>query len=214
VTADQLATHLQIDRYGDFLLTEAIRPAPQVPIVPREGFRQQTYRDRKARLRIPMLAAAVSRERLFDAFLALIEPLGDLVHVVLETSHGQPTDNHNDLRRTEIDLPVLASHFCDFEDLLLNDGCTGVAVLSADDSCEVQFDEHKLLVVYAHDRRPFRRALKALGVPRVKGLQLISEAEHLHRSDIRHAEQFRQLCYRLGAGDAEKVFTSEWESEE
>ena len=59
-------------------------------------------------------------------------PLGPRVHAVLETSHGRLGDRHIDLRRGDIDLPVLMSHFCDFEDLLLNDGCTGVAVVSAD----------------------------------------------------------------------------------
>jgi hypothetical protein len=211
VNADQLATHLGIDRYGDFLLTDAIRPAPRVPITPVQGYRVETYRDPESRTRIPMLAAAVSREQLFDVFLDLLAPLGDVVHVVLETSHGQTTDRHHDLRRAEIDLPVLASHFCEFEDMLVHDGCTGVAVLSDDGDSEVQFDEHKLLLVYARNRKPFRRVLRSHGIARMDGLKLISEAEHLHRSDARHAEQFQQLCYRIGAGDAEKVYTSESE---
>ena len=77
-----------------------------------------------------MLSAAVSAERLFDTFLALLEPLGEVVHVVLESSHGAAIDEHTDLRRDHIDLPVLASHLCDFEELLTHDGCTGVAVMA------------------------------------------------------------------------------------
>ena len=54
-----------------------------------------------------------------------------------------------------MDLPVLKSHCCDYEDLLLHDGCTGLAVMSTEGPMEVQFDEHKLLVVYASNLKPF-----------------------------------------------------------
>lgn len=209
MNADPLAAHLQVRNYGNFTLTDAIRPALDVPVRPRQGYRIQVYRDRAARLRLPMLAAAVSAECLFDTFIALLEPLGDVVHVVLESSHGSRTDRHQDYRRNHIDRPVLASHFYEFEDLLLNDGCTGVAVLSAAGPVEVQFDEHKLLYVYARNLKPFRRVLRAAGVRRRKVLPLISEAEHLHHSGDAFADQFQQLCLRAGVGDFDRVFSDE-----
>lgn len=209
MTADLLTAHLNVCRYGDFVLTDAIRPALDVPIRPREGYRVEVFRDRKNRLRMPMLAAAVSAERLFDVFLALLEPLGEMVHVVLESSHDSGADQHDDLRRNHIDAPVLASHLCEFEDLLVNDGCTGLAVLAAGRPVEVQFDEHKLLYVYAADLKPFRRVLKRAGVRRRKALPLISEAEHLHHSTDDHADTFRQMCLRIGVGDFDKVFSDE-----
>ena len=67
---------------------------------------------------------------------------------MLETSHNRDTKGHADLYREHIDLPVLKSTLYDFEDLLLNDGCTGIAVLNPHVPQEVQFDEHKLLIVY------------------------------------------------------------------
>ena len=209
MNADPLACHLRVNRYGDFTLTDAIRPALDVPIRPRQGYRVEVYRDRARRLRLPTLAAAVSAENLFDVFLALLEPLGGVVHVVLESSHGAGADSHTDLRRNHIDLPVLKSHFCEFEDLLLNDGCTGVAVLSARRPIEVQFDEHKLFYVYAPDLRPFRRILRDLGVRGRRTLPLIAEAEHLHHSTDDYEEQFRQLALRAGVGDFDKVLTDE-----
>jgi hypothetical protein len=209
VNADPLTSHLRVKRYGDFTLTDAIRPALDVPIRPRQGYRVEVYRDRASHLRLPTLAASVSAESLFDVFLALVEPLGTVVHVVLESSHGVGADNHTDLRRNHIDLPVLQSHFCEFEDLLLNDGCTGVAVLSAKRPIEVQFDEHKLFYVYAPDLRPFRRILRDLGVRRRKELPLIAEAEHLHHSTDEYEEQFRQLALRVGVGDFDKVLSDE-----
>jgi hypothetical protein len=195
-----------VDRYGDFLLTDAIRPALHLPVVPREGFRLDVHRDAKAGLCVPVLAAAVSREKLFDAFLSLIEPLGAMVDVVLETSHHSNGSAHTDLLREHIDLPVLLSHFCDHEDLLLNDGCTGVAVIATTGPMEVQFDEHKLLVVYAHDLEPFEEIIRQAGIPRDDHLTLITEAEHLHRTEPRFLAEFDRLCCRVGVGSpAERV---------
>lgn len=204
-----LATHARLNRYGSFSLTAAIRPTPDVPAVPAEGYRLERFRDPVSRRRIPMLAAAVSAEHLFEVFLDLLGPLGETVHVVLESSHESTGDYHEDLRRGEIDLPVLASHFCDSEELLLNDGCTGVAVVAQGRPVEVQFDEHKLLYVYAHDLKPFRRVLRAHGVRRDDSLRLIAESEHLHYTTPDFAEEFRQLCCRVGAGDFESVLSDE-----
>lgn len=197
-----ISDHLRVDHYGEFWLTDAIRPAPAVPIAPRQGYRVETYRDPKANFQVPVLAAAVSRERLFEAFLALLDPLGDLVDVVLETSHETTGSQHLDLFREAIDLPILKSHCCEFEELLTHDGCTGIAILSNEGPMEVQFDEHKLLVVYAPDVRPFEILLQELGIDRDDTLKLITEGEHMHSSDPSFHEQFEQLCYRLGVGKA------------
>jgi hypothetical protein len=122
--------------------------------------------------------------------------------VVVETSHDGDGSTHRDLFRETIDLPVLKSHLCDFEELLLHDGCTGMAVLSTVEPIEVQFDEHKLLVVYGRDLRPFERRLREASVARDDRLKLITEGEHLHSTDRRHRDAFEQLCYRLGVGEA------------
>jgi len=201
VSSQQLADHLQVDRYGDFLLTDAVRPGLRVPVVPREGYRRDVFRDKRGGVQVPVLAASVSRERLFDVFLDLLAPLGDTVDVVLETSHENDGRAHRDLYREHIDLPVLMSHFCDYEDLLLNDGCAGTAVIANGAPMEVQFDEHKLLVVYARDLEPFERILRDAGIPRDDKLKLITEGEHLHSTDPRHVDAFEQLCCRLGIGE-------------
>jgi hypothetical protein len=201
VNLGNCSSHLQRDKYGDFVLTEAIRPSLDLRVIPQEGYRIDTYRDDEHNLRVPVLAASVSRERLFDAFLALLQPLTDVVDVVLETSH-QSEHRHHDIFREHIDLPVLISHFCDFEDLLTHDGCTGVAVISLDEPIEVQFDEHKLLMVYAGDLGPFEKILRGNGLRRKDHMQLITEATHFHNSLRRHLPAFEQLCYRLGVGEA------------
>lgn len=198
---DKLNAHLQVDRYGDFWLTDAIRPSPSRQIVPTQGYRIETFLDSRNGLRVPVLAAAVSREKLFDVFLDLLDPLGEVVDVVLETSHESDGGKHRDLFRENIDLPVLKSCFCDFESLLLHDGCTGAAVLSNSEPIEIQFDEHKLLIVYAHDLKPFEQRLAAVGVRRNDKMKLITEGEHLHSTEPHHREEFETLCYRLGVGE-------------
>jgi hypothetical protein len=198
VNSAQLSWHLQKSRYGDFWLTDAIRPSLRQPVIPQAGYRIETYRENG--LNIPVLAAAVSREKLFDTFLELVSQLDDVVDVILETSHDG-SNLHRDLHREQIDLPVLQSHLCDYEDLLLHDGCTGIAVLSAGRPVEIQFDEHKLLIVYAEELEPFERALAGAGIPRNDDLKLITEGEHLHNTTPHYLNQFEQLCLRVGVGE-------------
>jgi hypothetical protein len=202
VTSKKLLAHLQVDRYGDFRLTDAIRPALSLPVVPRQGFRQETYRNPQAGLHVPVLAASVSRERLFEVFLELLDPLGAVVDVVLESSHDPSPSAQHEFWRHHIDLPVLQSYLCDFEELLLNDGCTGLAIVSEEAPIELQFDEHKLLIIYASDLKPFARILQAAGIARDDRMKLITEGEHMHSTDPRHLELFEQLCCRLGVSDA------------
>jgi hypothetical protein len=58
---------------------------------------------------------------------------------------------------------------------------------------EVQFDEHKLLFVYANDLEPVRGVLMEHGLRRDDSLKFISEAEHLHSTDDVYRDQFEEL---------------------
>ncbi len=207
-----MAEHLKVDRYGDFWLTDAIRPAQDLTVVPSQGYRIDVYRDPNANFSVPVLAASISREKLFDVFLDLLESLGEVVDVVLETSHNSTGGNpHLDLFREAMDLPVLKSHCCDYENLLLNDGCTGIAVMSTEGPMEVQFDEHKLLVVYAPKLKPFEAVMREHRIARQDSMKLITEGEHLHSTDETHRASFEEMCYRLGVGKAfERVGSNDW----
>lgn len=195
---DELETHLHIDRYGSFRLTEAIRPSYDLKVMPRQGYRHDTYRDPHTRTQVPVLMAAASSELLFDLFVELLEPLGDEVDVVIETSHYREHAGHLDLYRERIDLPVLKSLLYDYEDLLLNDGCTGIAVLNPAIPQEVQFDEHKLLICYGQPLSAFERVLQSFQVRRDEEIRFITEAEHVHSSNEHYADAFEDLKQRLG----------------
>jgi hypothetical protein len=198
LSESELEAHLAISRYGNFRLTDAVRPSYDLKVVPCEGYRPDFYHDEESGSKVPVLMAAASRERLFELFLDLLEPLGTEVDVVLETSHNRDSGGHSDLYREHIDLPVLKSTLYDYEDLLLNDGCTGVAVLNPAGPLEVQFDEHKLLIVYGAQLRPFEAVLKEHGIPRQEKMKFITEAEHVHSSNERYGDQFEEIRMRLG----------------
>ncbi|GIW91101.1 MAG: hypothetical protein KatS3mg109_1533 [Pirellulaceae bacterium] len=198
ITEEQLEAHLRVDRYGDFLLTDAIRPSYDLQIVPRQGYRHDRYDPRDGQPPIPVLMAAASRPILFDLFMELIEPLGPVADVVLETSHRRRNGGHDDLYREHIDLPVLKSILYDYEDLLLNDGCTGIAVVNPHIPQEVQFDEHKLLICYGRPLGVFEGILAEYGVRRDPSIRFITEAEHVHSSSESYYRRFQQLCCQLG----------------
>jgi hypothetical protein len=195
---EQLDAHLRVGRYGNFTLTDAVRPSYGLEVIPREGYRRDVYRDPESGSTMPVLAASVSSERLFDVLIDLLEPLGEEVDVVMESSHESEPGAHSDLYREHIDTVILKSILYDYEPLLLNDGCTGLAALNPNGPMEVQFDEHKLLFVYAQDLEPFEAVLKEFGLKRDDTIKFISEAEHLHSTDDTYRDQFEELQYRLG----------------
>ncbi|MCR4412070.1 MAG: hypothetical protein NUV77_06550 [Thermoguttaceae bacterium] len=198
LSEEELEAHLGVSRYGDFVLTDAIRPSYDLQVVPSEGYRHDSYRDDESRTSVPVLMAALSSPKLFETFLDLLDPLGPVVDVVLETSHSRDRRGHTDLYREHIDTPVLKSILWEYEDLLLNDGCTGIAVLNPDVPQEVQFDEHKLLIIYGQDLSSFEGVLDDLHIRHDEGIRFITEAEHVHSSSDQYARQFEELQTRLG----------------
>ena len=197
----ELEEHMNVARYGSFTLTDAVRPSYNLDIVPSAGYRHDHYVDKESGTKIPVLMAAASREDLFDLFIDLLDPLGDQGDVVLETSHERDNGQHLDLYREHIDMPVLKSTLYDFEDLILDDGCTGIAVLNPQRPAEVQLDEHKLIIIYGQDNTEFERVLFDHRIDRSDEIRFITEAEHVHSSSEEYAEKFEQLRYRLGIDD-------------
>jgi hypothetical protein len=195
---EELEAHLGVSRYGSFELTEAVRPSYDLQVVPSEGFRHDCYHDEENRTNVPVLMGAVSGERLFETFLDLLDPLGNVVDVVLETSHSRDQKGHQDLYREHIDLPVLKSILWEYEELLVNDGCAGVAVLNPGIPQEVQFDEHKLLIVYGSQLQTFEGVFGERRIGCNDEMKFITEAEHVHSSSDRFSREFDELKTRLG----------------
>jgi hypothetical protein len=198
LSEEELEAHLGVTRYGDFELTDAVRPSFGLEVVPTAGFRHDTYRDEETRATVPVLMAAVTKPRLMETFIDLLAPLGEVVDVVLETSHNQKSRGHTDLYREQIEMPILQSTLWDFEDLLINDGCTGIAVLNPNIPQEIQLDEHKLLIVYGMNLTPYESALIDGHVDCREDMKFITEAEHVHSTTERYVQEFEELKLRLG----------------
>jgi hypothetical protein len=194
----EIESHLSIATYGDFTLTGAVRPSFDRRIIPEQGYKHDQYRDDLNQTSIPVLIASVSAEQLFETFLDLLDPLGYVVDVVLETSHQQSGCCHTDLYREQMDLPILKSFLYDFEEMLLNDGCTGIAVLNPSIPVEVQFDEHKMLIIYAENLQKFESILKQHHIPRKETIRFLTEAEHIHSTRDEYFRRFNELQVTLG----------------
>ena len=194
----ELRQQLGRKRYGDFELTDAVRPSANAKVRPSQGFRYDKYVDEESKSEIPVIMAAASRDVLFATFIQLVQQLGPVVDVVLETSHEHEATGHRDLFREQIDMPVLASILLDFENLLLNDGCTGIAVLNPTIPQEVQFDEHKLLIMYGHPLESFEKILEQHRIGCSPAMHFVTEAEHVHASNQYFKDQFKMLCNVLG----------------
>ncbi len=195
---EELETHLAVARYGAFTLADAVRPSYDLQVVPSQGFRHDSYRDEGTHSTVPVIMASISNEHLFETFMDLLDPLGMVADVVLETSHNREARGHQDLYREHIDMPVLKSILWEYEDLLVNDGCTGIAVLNPGVPQEIQFDEHKLLIVYGENLKNFEYVLGDRCVACDEQMKFITEAEHVHSSSDQYAQQFEQLQTRLG----------------
>lgn len=194
----ELTRHFEKSTYGNFQLTNAVRPAIDLKVKPQQGYRHDVYVDEETGTRVPVIIASASSEILFPLFMALVRRLGETVDVVLETSHNHDVSGHVDLYREQIDLPVLTSILSEYEDLLTHDGCTGIAVLNPKIPQEVQFDEHKLLIMYGRPQEGFEHVLESFGVYKQDELHFLTEAEHVHSSTEDFHQQFGLLQSELG----------------
>lgn len=198
LTESSLQDLMKSKFYGEFELTDAIRPAPDSEIKPIQGYRHEVYVDQETQSKVPVVMASVGAKTVFQLFLDLIRRLGPVVDVVLESSHEGNSGEHVDMYRESIDMPVLTSILMEYEDLLVNDGCTGIAVLNPRTPQEIQFEEHKLLIVYGSPLEQFEFLLETQGVPENQQMKLITEGEHVHSSTETYFKRFQQLRVELG----------------
>jgi len=203
----ELESHLATVKYGNFTLTEAVRPSLDLTIIPEQGYKYDRLklgegttpsRQENSRWLMPILVASISQEQLFDTFLDLLNPLGNTVNVVLETSHCYAGAHRTGLYRNHIDLPILKSFLYEHEDLLLNDGCTGISVFAPKLRTEVRLDEHKLLLVYAKSLVPFEKILRRHHIQLNESMPLLTDAEHVHITQEEYMQRFRTLQVTLG----------------
>ena len=152
LSEEELEAHLGVVRYGDFMLTDAVRPSYDLQVVPAPRLSPRHL----SRRREPLQRARADGRRLAASGCSKSSWTCSTRWAAGRRGAGnQPQPRtaaaHLDLYREHIDMPVLKSILWDYEDLLVNDGCTGIAVLNPGVPQEVQFDEHKLLIVYGDE---------------------------------------------------------------
>lgn len=205
LTQKQQDAHMAKDTFGSFKLTDAIRPG--LKFIPEEGYKYDVYHDKEEdeeeQAEVPVLMISASREKLFNLFLSLADEIGFTVDVFLDEvdeDNNRKTHVHGE----EMDNPIVQSTLIDYEDLLLNDGFTGIALQNTSDGTELQFDAHKLLIVYGHQLRPFAEVCEKYGVREKPSMKFITNSEHIHASDDRLAASLDELAEKLGGYDEEQ----------
>lgn len=179
-----------IKHFGDFQLTEAIRPL-QSDMDPREGYRY----DFNLHLQLGIIIAQVSAPKLFDVFWDLVRTLGDSLEVILELhSVVKPVQY---FRRVGVEFETLSRDAREYADVFVDDGFTGLSVMSTNHPREVFLDDHKLLILVGSPQEIYERVLAKHGVPFRRNLKLISETEHVHRGWIPTANRFNEFRDRL-----------------
>lgn len=122
--------------------------------------------------------------------------------VILETSHDHVDTNHDDIDCGEdVDSVSLRSKLWDFEDILTNDGSTGIAVINSQRSQEIQLDEHKMLIIYGQTRKslmPFQEIFEGVNIKNIPDLSFVSEYFHIHQSTDEYREKFHELRRSFG----------------
>lgn len=186
---------------NSFAFSQAAYPAEELNVSFSNGYRKSVFTDSLTQQDIPMLAISVSKEHVFDIFLQLTDLLGNTVDVILESSHGSKVSKHIDLHREEIDLPILQSYLQEYEEAISNDGCSGIAVMAKGKPMEVQFDEHKIIVVYAQNIAEFEKVLQLNHIRRNDTLPVVNDFEHFHSTSDEYEEQFNQLTGILGCSE-------------
>ena len=181
------------------MLTDAVRPSYDLQVVPRQGYRHDVYRDEQTKTQ----RAGADGRRHAARTCSTCSWTCSTRWASRSTWCWKPATTaraagHVDLYREHIDLPVLKSILYDYEDLLLNDGCTGIAVLNprrpAGSAVRRAQAADRLRRRPARVRggpRPARRRLR-------RQLKFITEAEHVHSSSDDYQRQFEELWTRLG----------------
>lgn len=188
-------------QYGDFCLTDAIRPSNQ-HMTPVQGYRHGICWEQNEG--IPFVIASITKEKLFEVFMEFTDLLKSEVDFVLETSHPpNARGQHRDMIRDEIDLPVLQSTLYDHEDMLVNDGFTGIAVVNPYDMQEVQLDEHKLVIAYnTNNLAPYEEVLQRHRIACNEAMKMIIDAPHMHASCHAYKKEFDMLAQQIGCEES------------
>ena len=173
VSKETLRSHMEKDRYGDFLLTPAIRPAISPKIIPVNGYRV-AYNTGMLKFQI-----SASREKIIGLFISLMKLTGKRPDVFLEVSNYNEERIVSSYLREGMERIVLESHIYGIEEILLGNGFVSIGIRGS--TTEVCLDSHKLISVYTNRPASTARIIKRNGIPYIPSLEFFcEEAGHFH----------------------------------
>ncbi len=195
----KINAHFAKSRYGNFELTDAVRPAFGSSFVPTEGYKltESLVRSSEKLLAVPTLMIAVTRASLLPLLRDLITPLGKMVHVVITTTYPEPIPI---LTRENIDPVVIDSVLSDdiHTDVLQNDGYMDFSVLNKRGDVEVELNKGRNIVITGRRLDAFRDILSENNIPHKPTLQCISELEDcIYQSNDLFRDQLLHLASDL-----------------
>ena len=206
------------DKTG-FELTDAICPIQEADL--RIGFEREAYSD-KERGTFQIIAVSQTKDSLFEIYLGMISELlkiekikrstADAVfesrHILSDTSVGRKYDCaekpmfYRDFLAEELDPIACLSMLCDYEDLFVNDGFSGVSFVSEVARSEVRLDVHKTILFFSPHIKLIERMnafLIKAGIPQRQTVPIVTTLPHIHVGNSRYAEQFDQLVIETNA---------------
>lgn len=146
---------------------------------------------------IPVAVAAVSAPKLMGMLEGVLQKFSEAgcetVNVEIFSSRPEGDDRGGAWKREDIDIPVLASALEEYQELLLNDGLSGIAICSQQLEFELVFDEHKLFAFYGNPLLA-QEILREHGIELKPEMQFLTEAEHIHNSRTEFGDQFARLA--------------------
>lgn len=185
----EIDAHVAIAKYGDFVFSDGVRPAPG--FVAQEGYKIQLFDGR------PALFAALSQEKIFDSFRTMLDVLDDEVMIFVRDSHEEEEGQW----RYHIDKSVMESVLIDFENLIVNNGFLSIAISDPDESSQLQLDEHKLICFYTKKASKLQKAetvMQSMGISRYDGLRTVIDGEHIHGTVTELQEEVDKLKQAIG----------------
>ena len=222
-TVDEVVASVKkeiVDTTG-FELTDAVCPINEFGLW--AGFQRATYFDQVSGV-LQVVIINETKSLLFDLFTDLAEELLKIekvkrscIDVVLESRHI-PDDKtgfgkkYDCCDRAEFFTDFVASHvdpvsflskLFDFEDLIMNDGFTGVSLLAIAAFCELRLDVHKVISVFSKRPNVAERMaafLKKRGVAQLPiQAHTVAEKPHVHIGHSNYKDRFDQFVESVGA---------------
>ena len=196
-------TYPPMEFFGD-----AVKIAPGELFIPERGFKVLQHQPPRSELDpipapIPVYSIAMEQARAFALFIDLLEPLGEDLSVVLESTHdSMVSDRSRDYWSDSHDSIALESALVEYEDLLTKDGCTGISIMDEREKYEVMFTEDKTLHCYGTPgiMGKFQRILYRHNVLHRPDMKILStKIAHAHRTTAQYCERFHELVERVGA---------------